>query len=336
MVIKRILAVAAVLAVTGCSLDKQTAPPLSGPSELGLSLGVTITPDIITQDGVSQAVIDVTARDANSQPVKGLTLRAEIYVGGVAVDYGVLSSRTASTGNDGKTLFIYRAPAAPPASVTNDTLVTIAVVPVGSNYANAVARTVELRLARPGVILPPNGAPTASFFFSPTSPRETDDVLFDGSASRDADGSIVSYLWTFGDGSVQSGSNPRAFHAYSLAGSYNVVLTVTDDRGLTASSAPVEVKVSSLADPSASLTFSPTAPTVNLPVNFNASGSKAVAGRNIVTYDFDFGDGRPHQVSGSPFAQHAYDLAATFVVTLRVVDDTGRFATTTQSVTVAP
>ena len=56
-------------------------------------------------------------------------------------------------------------------------------------------------------------------------------VSFDGSGSSDSDGSIVSYAWTFGDGSTGSGVAPS--HTYNTAGTYNVVLTVTDDDGLT-------------------------------------------------------------------------------------------------------
>ena len=77
--VKRLLVVAAMVTFAGCALDKQTAPTLAGPSELGLSLAVLATPDIITQDGQSQAVIEVTAKDPASQPVRGLTLRLHRY-----------------------------------------------------------------------------------------------------------------------------------------------------------------------------------------------------------------------------------------------------------------
>jgi PKD repeat protein len=52
---------------------------------------------------------------------------------------------------------------------------------------------------------------------------------FDGSASSDADGTIVSYDWDFGDGTTASG--PTASHEYAASGSYTVALTVTDDGG---------------------------------------------------------------------------------------------------------
>ena len=56
-------------------------------------------------------------------------------------------------------------------------------------------------------------------------------VQFDGSGSFDPDGTIVSYLWDFSDGSTGAGLNPT--HIYSPAGTYTVALTVTDNDGLT-------------------------------------------------------------------------------------------------------
>ena len=74
---------------------------------------------------------------------------------------------------------------------------------------------------------PSNQAPTAAFTQSCTELA----CSFDGSGSTDADGSIVSYAWNFGDGSTGSGSS--ASHAYGAAGTYTVTLTVTDDDGAT-------------------------------------------------------------------------------------------------------
>jgi PKD repeat protein len=49
--------------------------------------------------------------------------------------------------------------------------------------------------------------------------------------SKDDDGTIVSWSWSFGDGATSNESNP--VHTYAAPGKYDVLLTVTDDRGAT-------------------------------------------------------------------------------------------------------
>ena len=54
-------------------------------------------------------------------------------------------------------------------------------------------------------------------------------MMFDGSASNDPDGSIISYSWDFGDGTTGNGATPS--HTYTSDGVYNVTLQVMDDAG---------------------------------------------------------------------------------------------------------
>lgn len=53
---------------------------------------------------------------------------------------------------------------------------------------------------------------------------------FSSAGSYDPDGSIVSYLWNFGDGNTSTQANP--FYTYNAAGNYNVSLIVTDNDGM--------------------------------------------------------------------------------------------------------
>lgn len=55
---------------------------------------------------------------------------------------------------------------------------------------------------------------------------------FDASESFDPDGEITAFRWDFGDGSREL--LPVVAHTYSSPGTYRVVLTVTDDAGVTA------------------------------------------------------------------------------------------------------
>ena len=60
-------------------------------------------------------------------------------------------------------------------------------------------------------------------------------VQFDGSGSRDPDGFLVFWHWTFGDNSTFESNNSFATHVYSTPGVYNVTLTVLDNGNSTGS-----------------------------------------------------------------------------------------------------
>ena len=72
-----------------------------------------------------------------------------------------------------------------------------------------------------------NTPPTAAF----TASVKKGIATLDGSTSTDPDGTITSYAWDFGDGSVGTGAT--ATHTYATAGTYTVGLTVTDNAGAT-------------------------------------------------------------------------------------------------------
>jgi nitrous oxidase accessory protein len=56
-----------------------------------------------------------------------------------------------------------------------------------------------------------------------------EEIMFNGTKSYDLDGTIINYLWNFGDGTTGNGS--RLPHTYYSNGTYTVTLTVTDDQG---------------------------------------------------------------------------------------------------------
>jgi serine protease len=66
-------------------------------------------------------------------------------------------------------------------------------------------------------------------------------------ASSDSDGSVVSWNWDFGEGSLSSEQNPT--HIYGSSGTYTVTLSVRDDDGVQSSEVQHTVIVT---DPSSS------------------------------------------------------------------------------------
>lgn len=90
-----------------------------------------------------------------------------------------------------------------------------------SESANAMNRP-KFEIVYTVPVTPPNTPPVAVFS---ESCNNLDCNFSDGSS--DVDGTVVSWLWDFGDGNTSGSSNPA--HTYASAGSYTVQLTVTDD-----------------------------------------------------------------------------------------------------------
>lgn len=97
-------------------------------------------------------------------------------------------------------------------------------------------------------------------------------VSFNGSGSSDADGTIVSYNWTFGDGTTGTGATPT--HIYSSAGTYTVNLVVIDDDGA-AHSSSTKVTVGTTSTPSA----------VDAPTGLNAVNGKGNSSQVKLNWD---------------------------------------------------
>jgi PKD repeat protein len=322
-----------VAASTGCTMKNQDAPPLTGPSGYGTEITVAVSPDVLTQDGASQSVVTITAHDANGNPLRSLSVRAEIFVGGTRVDFGSLSARSLVTDANGRATLVYTAPAAPAGPpVDTKTSVNIVVTPIGTDFNNAVARMATIRLIPAGGgVVPPDGLQPA-FTFTPSSPTDHENVLFDATTSvAPANNPIAAYAWNFGDGITGSGA--RATHAYNLPGTYVVALTISDALNRSATTSQV-LTVGGGVTPSASFVTSPATPRIGQVVNFNASASLPAPGRTIRTYGWDFGDGDTKTTS-TPITTHDYLTSGAFTVTLVVTDDAGRVATATGSVTVA-
>lgn len=331
----------AVAALTACTVKETKAPALSGPSELGLSLTLQATPDVLQQDGASQATLTVLARDGNGQPVRNITCRIDIAVSGTVADFGRLSARTVTTGSDGRATVVYTAPPAPLAVTASESTVSLQATPIGTDYSNETTRSVAIRLVPPGLITPPSGA-SAGFSMAPETVAEMAPVTFNGSlctadtGTNCSKGVVTSWSWNFGDGGTASGAVTT--HTFTTAGSYLVTLTVTDAQGRPASTTR-SVIVTALSGPTPAFDISPTNPalgvlgdgTVGAIIYVNASSSKPAVGRQIVAYNWDFGDGK---LKTGALQDHTYRTATTFTIVLTVTDDLGRTGTISKAITV--
>ena len=184
---------------------------------------------------------------------------------------------------------------------------TIRATAIGSSGANVDYLEIES-------YSPTNLAPTASFEFSVT------DLTVDFTdASGDSDGTIVGWNWNFGDGGSSSAQNPS--HTYAATGTYNVMLTVTDDDGATGS-----------ANASIAITVPDTqAPSISAPADvwIEATGvtTDVSLGSPVVS---DNEDPNPSVTNDAPAG---FPVGVT-TVTWTVTDAAGNSATATQSVTV--
>jgi len=315
-----------------CTVKDTEAPALSGPSELALSLSLQAVPDSLYQDGVSQAAITIDARGVNGQPARNVNLRIEMMVDGVVADFGTLSARTVVTGDDGRARVTYTAPPRPAVSTGAGSLVTFLVTPIGGDYRGEVARQVDVRVLPPGVIVGPNRI-DPKFVFSPTAVTAFQTVLFDASTTTDngvACGTTCTYAWSFGDGGSSTGMNTD--HEFRTPGSFVVTLRVTNATGQTAQISQTVV-VAVATPPTASFLYSPTTPRTSQDIFFTAEASRAVPGRRIVAYDWNFGSGR---TGTGVTVSKRYDTPGSYVVTLTVTDDAFQQSTVSQTVSVIP
>lgn len=318
------IAVAVAVALTGCTLEKQSSPTLSGPSTVALTLAVAASPDVLPRDGSSTSTITVSTRGADGQAVQQRVT--------LSTTAGTLSSTDVTTNSSGQATVLFTAPSLN----TSATSATITAQPVDSTNAlnkTSIAQTVKISLSGPGV-------PTPKFTASSTSPGQFDLVTFDASATTlngTACGSSCTYVFDFGDNSNATGQSVT--HRYSSQGTFIVTLTVTAPGGTTATTSQT-ITVGTAKTLTASFSMSPTDPHTGDTVHVDGTASTTPDGASISSYAWDFGcstSGTPSctvaTATGST-ATTVYNTARTYTIRLTITDSLGRTATTSQTLTV--
>src|SRR5687767_15800285 len=90
-----LIAAIAATAVAGCTVKDVDTPAFSGPSSMARTIVMTADRDTLFQDGVSEAAIRLTAQVQPGQS-ENVRLRAQVFVDGVAQDFGTLSNKNRS------------------------------------------------------------------------------------------------------------------------------------------------------------------------------------------------------------------------------------------------
>jgi len=178
--------------------------------------------------------------------------------------------------------------------------------------------------------------PVANFTFAPLNPVAGQNVTFNPTGSFDPDGIIVRYNWTFSDfTTIITFNNSSVFHAFAKAGSYNVILTVTDSSNFVGFAFAI-ISVGPVADelPVARFTFTPLNATVHQLISFDGSKSSDPDGA-IVFWQWNFGDGQIF-LNATAFAFHSYSFPGTYFVSLFVRDSGNQTSSTSVLVQIVP
>ena len=215
--ISSMLVVAGSLAA--CTVDRQEAPPLTGPSRTAQAVVLSASPDMLAHNGSAQSLVTVFMHDEDGQPVSGQRVSLGSSV-------GTLSHVDVVTGADGRATFVVTAPALS----TPADKITVSATPVGNNFDNALPRLLTIGLT--GTLNATR--PSPSFTVAPDVLKAPGAVVVDASGTSDEGescGDRCTYSWSFGGLGSGVTTGMVVSRTNTAAGSYVVTLTVTDNAG---------------------------------------------------------------------------------------------------------
>ena len=176
-----------------------------------------------------------------------------------------------------------------------------------------------------GTSQPP--ALSGSFTYDPATPVVGTSVSFSGSASGGT--SPYTYSWRLGDGATGTGSS--ATHVYSSAGTFNVILTVSDSGSPQQTSTSLQTLTIPSPPPALTTSFSytPSSPEAGQNVTFTASASGGATPYNL---SWSFGDGTSG--TNNPTTR-SYSSSGSFMVSVTTTDANGMTTISSQTITIA-
>jgi PKD repeat protein len=292
--------------------DGDTATGVTTSHSYATSGTYTVTLTVTDDDGATDS-ISVTKTVRNRGPVASFTETAEVVDTEETISFDASDSSDPDgtivsyswdfgDGTEGSGVSVQHA-------YSQDGVYTVTLTVTDNNGATDTAEATKTVL---------NRSPVASFTESAHTVDTGESIDFDASGSHDPDGTIVSYLWDFGDGNTATGV--KVDHAYEDDGVYTVTLTVVDDDGATSSA--TETKNVLNRPPVALFTENATTVSQDEAIHFDASESYDLDG-TIVSYSWAFGDGN---TATGVTVDHAYGEDGNYIVTLTVTDDDGASA----------
>ena len=146
-------------------------------------------------------------------------------------------------------------------------------------------------------------------------------IEFDGSASHDPDGILISYKWTFGDGTTAE--EKTTTHSYNHPGIYEISLTVIDNFGIKNTTLTTATIIQPNRPPAKLLIAGIRNGTQN--TLYSYAFSAIDEDDDMITYTIDWGD-ETHNQTGPLFTgeffgfYHHWDNPGTYTITLTASD----------------
>jgi uncharacterized delta-60 repeat protein len=187
-----------------------------------------------------------------------------------------------------------------------------------------------------GTVTPPSPSFTTTYAHTrpdrPVRPGQV--VTFDATGSSDADGTVAGYAWDLDGNGQTDHTGAVVTTSYATPGAHGVLLRVTDDDNLTASTGAT-VDVVADKPPGVAIVEPPAAPKAGQSFVLNAFAGDPDG--SVVAYAWDLDGNGSYETSTGADAHVTtrIDTAGTHLIRARVTDDEGLSATNTDNLKVA-